>query len=240
MFTRHICQSNGLSDGSARVVPRYVRPLPGRGNQGPVQLIQGRTGLLCHHPQAPTWPDVSRPLRRLELLSVQPPALVRQMDGGSEVVCYHYHQHWGGHVTLYIINTLIELFCGCDSDLFSPTRCLICGRAGAAQCQGLICSNLLNAHQCFNLLLFTLIGFALLILTSSINLQHIFYLVLGYSVLNHDIVDCCVIFFVLESPKHSHFSSPCTRDFSSLSKDNVYLNNKLVSFFPPLLSFPIS
>lgn len=64
MFTGHTCQSNGLSDGSARVVPRYVRPLPGCGNQGPVQLIQGRTGLLCYYPQAPTWPDVSRPLRR--------------------------------------------------------------------------------------------------------------------------------------------------------------------------------
>lgn len=30
----------------------------------------------------------------------------------------------------------------------------------------------------------------------------------------------------------SPFSSPCSRDFSSLSKDNVYQNNKLVSRFP--------
>lgn len=56
---RKTCRSHGLSGGAARLVPRRVRPLPGRGHQGPVELFQGRTGLLCHHPQAPTRPHVS-------------------------------------------------------------------------------------------------------------------------------------------------------------------------------------
>lgn len=41
------------------MVPRGVRPPPGRGHQGPVELLRGRTRLLCHHPQAPTRPHVS-------------------------------------------------------------------------------------------------------------------------------------------------------------------------------------
>lgn len=42
------------------MVPRRVRPLPGRGHQGPVALLQGRTRILRHHPQAPTRPHVSK------------------------------------------------------------------------------------------------------------------------------------------------------------------------------------
>lgn len=53
--------SNDFPEGFTRVVSCHMRPLPQCGNKKHVNLIQRWTCLLCHHPQAQTWPNVSIP-----------------------------------------------------------------------------------------------------------------------------------------------------------------------------------
>lgn len=49
-----------LIQGFEGLVPPHLCRLPQRGDQEHVHLIQRRAGVLRHHPQTQTWPDVSR------------------------------------------------------------------------------------------------------------------------------------------------------------------------------------
>lgn len=98
-----------FSGDFTRLVSGYMCVLPRGGNSEPVCVIQRRPCLLCHHPQAPTWADVSiAPVLRAGTVTNQSaphPALFNLLLSSFWLA---KNKHMSQFVNICVIESVIE------------------------------------------------------------------------------------------------------------------------------------